>query len=61
MDVLCTDKTGTLTENQITLVRHLDTEGNDSEVVLNYSYINSIFSTGIKSPLDEARSPVPAY
>jgi Mg2+-importing ATPase len=54
MDVLCTDKTGTLTENQITLVRHLDTEGNDSEVVLNYSYINSIFSTGIKSPLDEA-------
>jgi Mg2+-importing ATPase len=54
MDVLCTDKTGTLTENQIALVRHLDTEGNDSETVLTYSYINSIFGTGLKSPLDEA-------
>ena len=54
MDVLCTDKTGTLTENQIALVRHLDTEGNDSENVLLYSYINSYFSTGLKSPLDEA-------
>ncbi len=54
MDILCTDKTGTLTENQIALVHHLDTEGNDSEAVLNYSYINSIFSSGLKSPLDEA-------
>jgi len=54
MDVLCTDKTGTLTENQIALIRHLDTEGNDSESVLLYSYINSFFHTGLKSPLDEA-------
>jgi Mg2+-importing ATPase len=54
MDVLCTDKTGTLTDNQIALVRHLDTEGNDSEEVLTYSYINSTFGTGLKSPLDEA-------
>jgi P-type Mg2+ transporter len=54
MDILCTDKTGTLTENQITLVRHLDTEGNDSENVLLYSYINSFFDAGLKSPLDEA-------
>jgi Mg2+-importing ATPase len=54
MDVLCTDKTGTLTENQISLVRHLDTEGNDSETVLLYSYINSYFDAGLKSPLDEA-------
>ncbi len=54
MDVLCTDKTGTLTKNQIALVRHLDTEGNDSENVLLYSYINSYFDTGLKSPLDEA-------
>jgi len=54
MDVLCTDKTGTLTENQISLVRHLDTEGNDSEDVLFYSYINSYFDAGLKSPLDEA-------
>jgi len=54
MDVLCTDKTGTLTENKIVLVRHLDTEGKDSENVLLYSYINSYFHTGIKSPLDDA-------
>jgi P-type Mg2+ transporter len=54
MDVLCTDKTGTLTENQIALIRHLDTEGNDSENVLLYSYINSFFHTGLKSPLDDA-------
>ena len=54
MDVLCTDKTGTLTENQIALVRHLDTEGNDSETVLTYSYINSVFGTGLRSPLDDA-------
>jgi Mg2+-importing ATPase len=54
MDVLCTDKTGTLTQNQIALIKHLDTEGNDSENVLLYSYINSYFHTGLKSPLDEA-------
>ena len=54
MDVLCTDKTGTLTQNKIALVRHLDTEGNDSENVLLYSFINSSFDTGLKSPLDEA-------
>jgi P-type Mg2+ transporter len=54
MDVLCTDKTGTLTENQIALVRHLDTKGDDSENVLLYSYINSYFHTGLKSPLDDA-------
>jgi Mg2+-importing ATPase len=54
MDVLCTDKTGTLTQNEIALVRHLDTEGNDSEDVLLYSYINSVFHTGLKSPLDDA-------
>jgi Mg2+-importing ATPase len=54
MDILCTDKTGTLTENQICLVRHLDPEGNDSENVLLYSYINSYFDAGLKSPLDEA-------
>ncbi len=54
MDVLCTDKTGTLTDNKIALVRHLDTEGNDSDRVLLLSYINSSFHTGIKGPLDEA-------
>ncbi len=54
MDVLCTDKTGTLTENRITLIRHIDLEGNDSESVLLYSYINSRFQAGLKSPLDDA-------
>jgi Mg2+-importing ATPase len=54
MDVLCTDKTGTLTKNEIALVQHLDTEGNESENVLLYSFINSSFDTGLKSPLDEA-------
>jgi Mg2+-importing ATPase len=54
MDILCTDKTGTLTENEIALVRHLDTEGKDSENVLLYSYINSYFDSGLKNPLNEA-------
>jgi Mg2+-importing ATPase len=54
MNVLCTDKTGTLTENKITLVLYVDTEGNDEEKVLLYSYLNSYYQTGLKSPLDEA-------
>ncbi len=54
MDVLCTDKTGTLTENKISLIKHIDIEGNDSDQVLLYSYINSFFDTGLKSPLDAA-------
>jgi len=54
MDVLCTDKTGTLTENKITLVQHVDMEGNDDEKVLLYSFLNSYYETGLKSPLDEA-------
>jgi P-type Mg2+ transporter len=54
MDVLCTDKTGTLTENRITLIYHVDVEQNSSEQVLLYSYLNSFHQTGLKSPLDEA-------
>jgi len=54
MDVLCSDKTGTLTENKITLVLHVDMEGNDDEKVLLYSFLNSYHQTGLKSPLDEA-------
>jgi|YelNatPaOPRAMG01_1025707.scaffolds.fasta_scaffold19140_2 Mg2+-importing ATPase len=54
MDVLCTDKTGTLTENRIQLVLHVDINGEDSERVLLYSYLNSYWQTGLKSPLDEA-------
>jgi Mg2+-importing ATPase len=54
MNVLCTDKTGTLTENQIKLILHIDVEGNDDEKVLLYSFLNSHFQTGLRSPLDEA-------
>jgi Mg2+-importing ATPase len=54
MDVLCTDKTGTLTESRIRLVRHLDASGEDSEEVFRLTYLNSAFESGIKSPLDEA-------
>jgi Mg2+-importing ATPase len=54
MDVLCTDKTGTLTENKIKLVLHVDMEGKDDEKVLLYSFLNSYYQTGLKSPLDEA-------
>lgn len=54
MDVLCTDKTGTLTEARIRLERHLDPEGKESDQVLLWAYLNSYFETGLKSPLDEA-------
>ncbi len=54
MNVLCTDKTGTLTENQIKLILHIDMEGKDDQKVLQYSFLNSHFQTGLKSPLDEA-------
>ncbi|MBI5436276.1 MAG: magnesium-translocating P-type ATPase [Nitrosomonadales bacterium] len=54
MDVLCTDKTGTLTEGRIRLERHLDAQGNDSAQVLRLAYLNSYFETGLKSPLDDA-------
>jgi len=54
MNVLCADKTGTLTENQIKLILHIDTQGKDDPKVLLYSFLNSHFQTGLKSPLDEA-------
>jgi Mg2+-importing ATPase len=54
MDVLCTDKTGTLTEAKIRLERHLDALGRESERVLELAYLNSFFETGLKSPLDDA-------
>jgi Mg2+-importing ATPase len=54
MDVLCTDKTGTLTEAKISLERHVDVAGKDSERVLTLAYLNSFFETGLKSPLDAA-------
>jgi Mg2+-importing ATPase len=54
MDVLCADKTGTLTENRVTVILHVDLEGNDSDKVYLYSLLNSRYQTGLRSPLDEA-------
>jgi Mg2+-importing ATPase len=54
VDILCTDKTGTLTEGEILLDRHVDVQGNDNENVLQLVYLNSLFEAGIKSPLDDA-------
>jgi Mg2+-importing ATPase len=54
MDVLCTDKTGTLTEAKIRLERHVDADGRDSERVIELAYFNSYFETGLRSPLDAA-------
>ncbi len=54
MDVLCTDKTGTLTQDRIILKRHLDIEGNDSGPVLEYAYLNSHFQSGLRNLLDKA-------
>ncbi|MBM4073577.1 MAG: magnesium-translocating P-type ATPase [Planctomycetes bacterium] len=54
MDVLCSDKTGTLTEASIKLIREVDLTGADSGNVLRLAYVNAAFETGLKSPLDEA-------
>jgi Mg2+-importing ATPase len=54
MDVLCTDKTGTLTEARIRLERHVDALGRDSRRVLELAYLNSYFESGLRSPLDDA-------
>ena len=54
MDVLCTDKTGTLTEAHIHIERHVNGLGKESERVLKLAYLNSFFETGVKSPLDDA-------
>jgi Mg2+-importing ATPase len=54
IDILCSDKTGTLTEGQIVLDRHVDVGGKDDDNVLRIVYLNSYFQAGIKSPLDAA-------
>ncbi|MEJ5126901.1 magnesium-translocating P-type ATPase [Comamonas sp. MYb21] len=54
MDVLCTDKTGTLTEDRISVERHLDAWGDVSQHVLDMAYLNSYYQTGLKSLLDVA-------
>ncbi|MGA9665949.1 MAG: magnesium-translocating P-type ATPase [Gallionella sp.] len=54
MNVLCTDKTGTLTQDKIFLERHTDVFGKESEQVLDYAYLNSYYQTGLKNLLDVA-------
>lgn len=54
MDVLCTDKTGTLTQDKIALERHTDVFGAPSDEVLRYAYLNSHYQTGLKNLLDRA-------
>jgi Mg2+-importing ATPase len=54
MDVLCTDKTGTLTEARIELVRHVDWQGAPSACVLENAWLNSRYESGIRTPLEDA-------
>lgn len=54
MDVLCMDKTGTLTNNSILLEYYIDVLGNESNTVLDLAYLNSLYHTGIKNPIDDA-------
>ena len=54
MDVLCTDKTGTLTEGVVRLDGAVDLQGQPSKSVLHYAYLNAHYQTGLNNPLDEA-------
>lgn len=54
MDILCTDKTGTLTEGIVHLDNAFDVHGQSSEAVLRYAYLNAHFQAGLNNPLDDA-------
>ncbi len=54
IDILCTDKTGTLTQDKVVLEYHLDIDGNDDHRVLRHAYLNSYFQTGYKNLMDLA-------
>jgi Mg2+-importing ATPase len=54
MDVLCTDKTGTLTMDKIVLEKHCDVVRKEDDDVLRYAYVNSFYQTGLKNLLDRA-------
>ncbi len=54
MDVLCTDKTGTLTQDRVILEKHVDLFGQDSDEVLLYAYLNSYYQSGLRNLLDVA-------
>lgn len=54
MNILCTDKTGTLTEDKIVLEKYLDVKGNEDYGVLKHAFLNAYFQTGLKGNIDEA-------
>ena len=54
MNILCTDKTGTLTEDRIVLEKYLDIHGNEDTRILKHAFLNSYFQTGLKGNIDEA-------
>src|SRR5574344_2088647 len=54
IDILCTDKTGTLTENKIVLQKYIDVNGNENDNIIEYAYLNSYYGTGMKNIVDRA-------
>lgn len=54
IDILCTDKTGTLTQDRVILEQHVDVTGEESDSVLRYAYLNSYYQTGLRNLLDRA-------
>ena len=54
MDILCSDKTGTLTQGEITVDRHLNLRGENDETVIRMAALNSVYQTGLRSPMDDA-------
>jgi P-type Mg2+ transporter len=54
MDILCTDKTGTITQGKIVLEKHLDVSGNANDEILYLAYLNSYYQTGLKNLMDVA-------
>ena len=54
MNILCTDKTGTLTEDKIVLEKYLDINGDEDLRILKHAFLNSYFQTGLKGNIDEA-------
>ena len=54
MDILCSDKTGTLTRGEITVDRHVNLRGESDETVIRLAALNSVYQTGLRSPMDDA-------
>ena len=61
MDVLCMDKTGTLTNESILLEYYMDVLGNESETVLDLAFLNSVHHAGVGNPIDNRHLGVPVH